>query len=301
MRPSTTIVIAALAAAIGPCNARPVAACDVCAVYTATELRERRTGFRLGVAEQITGFSMLQRDSEEVPNTAGERMTSSITQIVAGYGITPRLGVQVNLPIIVRKFRRVEAGRLVSATRADRRPVAVGHALVYSSVSEESVFRFSVLGGVKFPTGIPTAWRKSSTRCPRPASRLRARSVRVTLLRPAIHLPRRTAGASRERHPRPRPRARSDPSTASSAASSSGAGNVSSRPLAASTRSDPRAPSYEYANDLTWTVGRARSQSRARVLARSPGALHGRDEGNDQQAGVKLDDLPSPRSTSGRA
>jgi len=145
-----TVVLAACAAGVAP----PARACDVCAVYTATELRERRTGFRLGVAEQITSFTTLQRDGEEVDNTAGERLLSSITQVIAGYGITPRLGVQLNLPLISRTFRRVENGRLTAGDETGVGDMSlVGQALAYSSVSETSVCRFSLLGGIKFPTG----------------------------------------------------------------------------------------------------------------------------------------------------
>jgi hypothetical protein len=150
MRSGSIIVLAALAAGVAP----PARACDVCAVYTATELRERRTGFRLGVAEQITSFTTLQRDGEEVDNTAGERLLSSITQVIAGYGITPRFGVQLNLPLISRTFRRVENGRLTAGDETGVGDLSlIGQALAYSSVSETSVFRFSVLGGIKFPTG----------------------------------------------------------------------------------------------------------------------------------------------------
>ena len=130
-------------------------ACDVCAVYTATELRERRTGFRIGASEQLSRFTTLQRGGDEVPNPAGERLTSSITQVWLGYNFTPRLGVQLNVPLISRTFRRVEGGHhLVDGDEGGVGDlVLVGQALPYSLVTERSVFRFSVLGGVKFPTG----------------------------------------------------------------------------------------------------------------------------------------------------
>jgi hypothetical protein len=129
-------------------------ACDVCAVYTATELREGRTGFRLGVSEQLSRFTTLQRGGEEVPNPAGERLTSAITQVWLGYNFTQRLGLQLNLPLISRTFRRVEGGRPADGDETGVGDLAlVGQALPYSLVTERSVFRFSVLGGVKFPTG----------------------------------------------------------------------------------------------------------------------------------------------------
>jgi hypothetical protein len=105
---------------------RPAAACDVCAVYTATEMGESRIGLRLGVAEQYSNFNTIKQDGDEIDNVANERVNSSITQILVGYGVTPRFGLQLSL---------------------------IGQYLVWSDVQEESVFRFSVLGGLKFPTG----------------------------------------------------------------------------------------------------------------------------------------------------
>ena len=129
-------------------------ACDVCAVYTATELHERRTGFRLGASEQLSRFTTLQRGGDEIDNPAGERLTSSITQVWLGYNLTPRLGIQANLPLVSRTFRRIEGGRRVDGDETGIGDlVVVGQALAYSLVTERSVLRFSVLGGVKFPTG----------------------------------------------------------------------------------------------------------------------------------------------------
>jgi hypothetical protein len=134
---------------------RSAAACDVCAVYTATEMGESRTGFRLGLAEQYTNFNTLKRDGEEIDNVANERVNSSITQILLGYGITPRLGLQLNLPIIARQFRRLDHhGDIEHGDESGFGDLSlIGHFLAYSDVREETVFSFSVLGGVKFPTG----------------------------------------------------------------------------------------------------------------------------------------------------
>jgi hypothetical protein len=83
----------------------------------------------------------------------GERLTSSITQVVLGYGFTPALGVQVNLPIISRTFRRLEDGRL---RRGDETGIGnlalLGQWTVFRLATEESVLRLSLLGGLEFPT-----------------------------------------------------------------------------------------------------------------------------------------------------
>jgi hypothetical protein len=128
-------------------------ACDVCAVYTATEYGETRRGWRAGVFEQLSFFRSVQRDGEEIPG-GGERLTSSITQLLVGYQLNRRLGLHLNLPIISRTFRRLEDGTL---RRGDETGIGdlslLGRVLVHSFVTERSVFRFSLLGGVKFPTG----------------------------------------------------------------------------------------------------------------------------------------------------
>jgi hypothetical protein len=145
---------AALTAAVAALVlARPAPACDVCAVYTATEQGEARAGWRAGVFEQLSLFRSVQEDGDEIPSR-GERLTSSITQVLAGYQFTPRLGLQVNLPIISRTFRRLEDGRLRSGDETGLGDLSlIGRGLVHSVVTERAVFRFSLLGGVKFPTG----------------------------------------------------------------------------------------------------------------------------------------------------
>jgi hypothetical protein len=134
----------------------PAAACDICAIYTATEMREARTGFRVGVAEQYSDYSTERLNGDEVPNTHGERLHSSITQVIFGYQVLPRLGLQVNLPIISRTFRRFHDGQ---NERGDETGVGdlslIANVLAYDRVSEKSVFRFSLLGGLKLPSGDP--------------------------------------------------------------------------------------------------------------------------------------------------
>lgn len=134
---------------------RSAVACDVCAVYTATEMGESRTGFRLGLAEQYSNFNTIQRDGDEIDNVAHEWVNSSITQVLFGYGISPRVGVQLNVPLIIRKFRRLDHDGAVE--HGDENGLGdlslTGHFVAWSDVREESVFRWSILGGVKFPTG----------------------------------------------------------------------------------------------------------------------------------------------------
>jgi hypothetical protein len=149
-------VFVTVVAALGAFASRAATACDVCAIYTATELRENRPGLDVGVGEQYTFFNTLQQDGEEVPNP-GEYVRSSITQVVVGYHVTPRIGFQLNLPVISRVFRRLEDDRL---TRGDETGFGdlslVANVLAFSRVGEDSVLRFSVLGGLKLPSGDPS-------------------------------------------------------------------------------------------------------------------------------------------------
>ena len=74
-------------------------------------------GLRLGVAEQWTRFATLQRGDDEIRDPYDERLESSITQLVAEYRFTERLGVGLYLPVIDRTFRRVTpSGSVVRRT-----------------------------------------------------------------------------------------------------------------------------------------------------------------------------------------
>ncbi len=144
------IVLLAMAPAVA-------SACDICAVYLATEVAEGRTGPRIGVAEQYTYFGTLQENGTEVPNPAGEHVYSSITQFLLGYQFTDRIGVQLNIPLIARNFRRIEEdGRIGHGDETGVGDIALlADGLAFSRVTDASVFRFSLLGGLKLPTGNP--------------------------------------------------------------------------------------------------------------------------------------------------
>jgi hypothetical protein len=136
---------------------RLVRACDLCAIYTTTEEREEKPGFRIGVAEQYTYFATLKLNSQTVPNPYNERLRSSITQLIAGYTFHPRIGVQINFPIIYRTFRRVEQSGVVNGTVdgiGDMSVIASVKAL--SWVDTQLIGHLFLFGGLKFPTGDPS-------------------------------------------------------------------------------------------------------------------------------------------------
>src|SRR5262249_54098976 len=82
-------------------------ACDLCAIYSATQAQgEAGKGPFAGVAEQFTYFGTTQLAGQEVPNEIGQYLSSSISQLFAGYNFNDRIGIQFNLPVIYRGFKR---------------------------------------------------------------------------------------------------------------------------------------------------------------------------------------------------
>lgn len=161
LRLVVVIGAAAFAIAAGNSDAR---ACDVCAIYTATELLENRSGFRIGVAEQFSRFSTRIPDASGDPEDEGEWLNGSTTQVLLGWDPKPRLGFQLTLPIITRSYRRLEDGVLVDDRIQDGVLVrgsetGIGDMSLlsilrpWSRVTPRSVTRVSLLMGLKFPTG----------------------------------------------------------------------------------------------------------------------------------------------------
>jgi hypothetical protein len=132
----------------------PALACDLCAIYIGTEQRESRTGLFGGVAEQYSDYETWQRGGEQVPNTPGERLHSFITQVVGGYSFTPRIALQINVPLISRVFRRQEASGIVDGDESGPGDLSlVTSWAAYIGVTENTITRFTLLGGLKLPSG----------------------------------------------------------------------------------------------------------------------------------------------------
>jgi hypothetical protein len=143
--------VAILTAACAP----SLFACDLCAVYSAAESRgEIGRGVFAGVAEQFTHFGTLQEDGRPVSNEAGQRLDSSITQLLLGWNFSERAGIQFNAPLIHRSFRRAEGAGVARGTESGPGDVSLlGHAQVVRSESRRGTFAWTLLAGVKFPTG----------------------------------------------------------------------------------------------------------------------------------------------------
>ncbi len=129
-------------------------ACDICAIYTATEMQTSRSGARVGLAQQFTRFTTLQDDGQEIANPRNERMTSSITQLIVGYQLHPDFGVQVALPWIHRDFRRARGSVDDEGDETGFGDLSlVASYAPWARTDESGVFRLTLLGGLKLPSG----------------------------------------------------------------------------------------------------------------------------------------------------
>lgn len=130
-------------------------ACDLCSVYNAPLAHGVvEQGFHLAISEQFTHYGTLQFESREVPNELDQFLDSSVSQVVLGYHFTDRIGVQFNLPVIYRSFRRAEGGQVEKGTESGLGDASLSaNYVLLRREKEKWSLVWSVLGGVKFPTG----------------------------------------------------------------------------------------------------------------------------------------------------
>ena len=87
----------------------PVAACDLCAIYSADNTRgQSSSGFLFTVSEQFTSYRTILLDGEEVTLPKPDWLDSSITHLVPTYNFSKRFGVSLNVPLSYRSFRRTD-------------------------------------------------------------------------------------------------------------------------------------------------------------------------------------------------
>jgi hypothetical protein len=135
--------------------ATPAVACDLCSVYSAAQARgEIGKGWFAGVAEQFTHFETMQLEGHEVANPTGQYLNSSLSQLFAGYNFSDRFGLQFNLPVIYRSFKRPEGFAIDRGTESGIGDVSlIGSFRALQIEEKESTFLWTILGGIKFPTG----------------------------------------------------------------------------------------------------------------------------------------------------
>jgi hypothetical protein len=144
-------------------------ACDLCAVYSAEQAKETRPGWSAGVFEQYTDFGTLQEDGKQVSNPADQKVDSSITQLLLGYRFNERVGVQFNLPIIDRWFRRPEGTTIQTGSESGLGDVSlIARVRLYEHSSDDASVALNLLGGVKFPTGDAGRLKEEQNETPPP-------------------------------------------------------------------------------------------------------------------------------------
>ncbi len=124
-------------------------------MYAASQARgEAGQGLFGGVAEQWTHFGTLQQEGREVPNPLSQYLESSISQLFFGYNFTEQFGLQLNVPIIYRSFRRPEPEGVQQSSFGGPGDLAlVANYRVFQHERKHSTFSAELLGGLKFPTG----------------------------------------------------------------------------------------------------------------------------------------------------
>jgi len=139
--------------------AQPAFCCDLCAIYTANEARgEAGRGIFGGVSEQFTHFGTVQVEGREVSDPSGQYLDSSISQLFAGYNFSEQIGLQFNLPMIYRAYKRPNSlGGIEYGTESGIGDASLlGTYSPFRSFRRNSSFSTHILAGIKFPTGDST-------------------------------------------------------------------------------------------------------------------------------------------------
>lgn len=130
-------------------------ACDLCAIYTADEIKSgSHEGFSVSLAEQFTSFHALQNNGDHVENNAHQSLSSSVTQIVGRYNFSADYGLQMALPLISRNFKRPEGGEIHTGSESGAGDMSiVGFLTPVSYASDDFLLRLGIKLGIKLPTG----------------------------------------------------------------------------------------------------------------------------------------------------
>jgi hypothetical protein len=139
-----------ISAVLAGALAQPALGCDLCAIYSATEAQGGNgQGFFGGVAEQFTEITTVQDSGHKIASE-GQYIDSSVSQVFAGYNFNDRFSLQLNLPVIYRGFGSDTQHGSVSGI-GDLS--LTGNYKLYEKLEESYTFNWTILGGVKFPTG----------------------------------------------------------------------------------------------------------------------------------------------------
>jgi len=140
-------------------------ACDLCALHGAMSVQEMSEGFfRLGVTEQYTRFEDIQFNGKDVSNPLSQNLDSSFTQIYTEYNFSDRFGLQLNVPLIFRSFRRpLEDGRIEKGEEQGVGDIAI--IAKYAPVNHKAndfFFYWQLVSGLKIPSGDSSRLREET-------------------------------------------------------------------------------------------------------------------------------------------
>lgn len=130
-------------------------ACDLCSIVNSSAMRGVNSGsFRFGISEQFTSFNRLQVGGHKADNIDHQHYQSSITQAVASYDLTDRVGLQVNLPFINRRVKRMGAAGVENFTESGIGDVSIlGRWEALDIDKGDRSLSLQLFGGLKLPTG----------------------------------------------------------------------------------------------------------------------------------------------------
>ena len=130
-------------------------ACDLCAIYNAAHMEAPESGkFVAGIAEQFTSFGDVQLDGKKQDNDEHQHMRSSVTQVFGAYAPIESLQLQLSLPYINRRFKRVNDGEIDTGTEAGIGDMTLmARVFPYTYEEGEQTLFFQIYGGLKLPTG----------------------------------------------------------------------------------------------------------------------------------------------------
>lgn len=129
-------------------------ACDLCAVYSADSASGHNGGAYAGVSEQFSRYDQLREDGRKLPDSFDQRLNSSVTQLIAGYGFGELWNLQISAPYIVRDYRRPKQDITDSGSETGFGDVSLTAQYgAYQWRSELVTISWRLLAGIKLPTG----------------------------------------------------------------------------------------------------------------------------------------------------
>jgi len=130
-------------------------ACDSCGcALSPVDERGLVTGWRFGVAKQLTMFDRLQDSGHRISNDADQEIQSFLTRFSLGYQFDERDGIEVSIPYLTRRFRRLLDGTFQEGNvNGFGDAIVEGNRVVTLKRGADSLVIGKVRAGVKLPTG----------------------------------------------------------------------------------------------------------------------------------------------------